>query len=137
MQHLTRDLVEHYFHVLASKLSPTGSFVVQFLEGDPVAEIAHDAELREYEPMVTWTTWEIAKLARSGGLHFRRVESYVVDPRWMWHWGWFTKSSMSDVKAPRPQRLLGRLAHTYRNSRAGLVFNHILSAIKRLPGVNA
>ncbi len=89
MQHLTRDLVRDYFHTLSKKLSPTGSMIVQFLER--LDDKGDDADLRVYEPSVTWRKKEIAKLAEECGLSFtdRVVE---INPNIFHHWGYFKVS---------------------------------------------
>ena len=89
MQHLTRDLARAYFENPGRKLSPSGSFVVQFLEElYPGVEDA-DAELRAYEPSVSWTSYQIAELSRSVGLQYREVRSNLVTPTALWHWAHF------------------------------------------------
>ena len=89
MQHLTRDLTRGYFQNLGGKLSPSGSFVVQFLEElYPGVEQA-DAELRAYEPSVSWTSYQIAELSRAAGLQYKEVRTNLVTPTALWHWAHF------------------------------------------------
>ena len=89
MQHLTRDLVRAYFTQLGRKLSPSGCFVVQFLEELFEGVERADAELRAYEPSVSWTSHQIAELSRSAGLTYKEVRSSLVTPTALWHWAHF------------------------------------------------
>lgn len=91
MQHLTRDLVADYFAGLGEKLSPTGLFVVQFLEDIEPTAIGLDADLRDYEPSVTWTIAQLYELGRKSGLMFKEVRTYQVTPTALWHWACFAK----------------------------------------------
>ena len=93
MQFITRDLVCDYFATLARKLTPSGMFIVQFIEElDPDAA-SRDAELRDYEPSVSWTLPQLFELAQRSGLRFRQTRTYPmveVSPVRLWHWVWFT-----------------------------------------------
>jgi cyclopropane fatty-acyl-phospholipid synthase-like methyltransferase len=91
MQHLTRDLVEDYFVSLAKKLKFGGAMVIQFLEdcGD-WKQI--DAELKAYEPSVTWTLPELAALCRACGLVFNARSIQATDTC-LWHWLYAVRSS--------------------------------------------
>jgi cyclopropane fatty-acyl-phospholipid synthase-like methyltransferase len=89
MQHLTRDLVRNYFSTLGKKLSREGRMIVQFLEDfDPNADPVKDAELRTYEPSVSWTLPQIAALVREAraGLKLQFARSYLATPTALWHW---------------------------------------------------
>jgi cyclopropane fatty-acyl-phospholipid synthase-like methyltransferase len=89
MQFITRDLVFDYFRTLKRKLTSSGMFIVQFIEElDPTAS-GTDADLREYEPSVTWTLPQLFDLACRSGLRFREVRTYPmteVTPARLWHW---------------------------------------------------
>jgi cyclopropane fatty-acyl-phospholipid synthase-like methyltransferase len=93
MQFITRDLVFDYFATLSRKLTPSGMFIVQFIEElDPDAA-GRDAELRDYEPSVSWTLPQLFELAARSGLRFRQTRTYPmveVSPVRLWHWVWFT-----------------------------------------------
>lgn len=86
MQHLTRDLVRDYFRNLGRKLKPNGVFVVQFLEElfDDVAQA--DAELRAYEPSISWTARQITELAQHADLRLVEIRTSLVTPTALWHW---------------------------------------------------
>ena len=90
MQHLTRDLVRDYFRTLGSKLSPSGAFVVQFLEEFESAE-RPDAELKVYEPSVSWTAAEIVGLAEEADLTLREIRTHLATPTALWHWAYLTR----------------------------------------------
>jgi SAM-dependent methyltransferase len=90
MQHLTRDLVRDYFTKLGRKLCQSGSFVVQFLEELLEGVESADAELRDYEPSVSWTVTQLEQLARLSNLTFREVRTYKVTETALWHWVWFS-----------------------------------------------
>jgi cyclopropane fatty-acyl-phospholipid synthase-like methyltransferase len=85
-QHLTRNLVFDYFSTLAQKLVPGGAFVVQFLEElfDGVDE--RDAEMRKYEPSVSWTSRQISDLVQRAGLELGEIRTLQVTPTALWHW---------------------------------------------------
>ena len=85
MQHLTRDLVADYFAVLGAKLNPQGRMVVQFLE-EIGTEHQSEAELRLYEPSVSWSVPEIARLCRESGLRLEMARSYLATDTALWHW---------------------------------------------------
>jgi cyclopropane fatty-acyl-phospholipid synthase-like methyltransferase len=86
MQHLTRDLVRDYFRTLGKKLAPGGHFVVQFLEElyDGVDE--RDAELKKYEPSISWTGRQIVELIAQAGLEVEEIRTIKVTPTALWHW---------------------------------------------------
>jgi len=84
MQHLTRDLVADYFASLANKLKSGGAMLIQFIE-DCGEWKQTDAELRAYEPSVTWTLPEIAALCRACGLTFDARSVQPTDTC-LWHW---------------------------------------------------
>ena len=92
-QFITRDLVFDYFATLARKLTPAGMFIVQFIEELEPGAASRDAELRVYEPSVSWTLPQLFDLAGRSGLRFRQTRTYpmveVTPPR-LWHWVWFT-----------------------------------------------
>jgi cyclopropane fatty-acyl-phospholipid synthase-like methyltransferase len=83
MQHLTRDLVVDYFSTLSRKLKVGGSMLVQFLE--EIDGPIKDAELRLYEPSVSWSIPEIAKLCQSCSLNFASRSIMATDIA-LWHW---------------------------------------------------
>jgi cyclopropane fatty-acyl-phospholipid synthase-like methyltransferase len=90
MQHLSRDLVRDYMRSLGTKLTPTGKMVIQFLEElgtDPDA----DAELRVYEPSVSWTLPRLLELAQFAGLNLREIRSNLATPTAFWHWAFFER----------------------------------------------
>ena len=91
MQHLTRDLVLDYFSNLAGKLKPGGGFVVQFVEElfDGADEL--DAELKKYEPSISWTLRQLAQLSMAAKLDFVDVHSQLVTPTALWHWVYFRR----------------------------------------------
>ena len=88
MQHLTRDLVYDYFHALSEKLNKDGMMVVQFLER--VDDKGLDAELRVYEPSVTWKKEQIAELAEKCGLSLV-IRTVKIKAGIFHHWGCFRK----------------------------------------------
>lgn len=91
MQHLTRDLVRDYFGNLSAKLRPGGVMLIQFLETlSPHA--ARDADLKTYEPSVSWSKEEIEELAPPNGLEvieIRTPPSATGITRW--HWAFMRK----------------------------------------------
>ena len=98
MQHLTRDLVRDYFSALGQKLSSEGRMTVQFLEEfGPDADPGKDAELRTYEPSVSWTLPQIVALVREAraGLKLQSARSYLAMPTALWHWVCIGKTSAS------------------------------------------
>jgi cyclopropane fatty-acyl-phospholipid synthase-like methyltransferase len=93
MQFMTRDLVFDYFATLARKLTPSGMFIVQFIEELAPDASSSDAELKVYEPSVSWTLPQLFDLARRSGLRFRETRTYPmteVTPARLWHWVFFT-----------------------------------------------
>jgi cyclopropane fatty-acyl-phospholipid synthase-like methyltransferase len=85
MQHLTRDLVLDYFVTLATKLVNNGTFVVQFLEHlDQYGQA--DADIKVYEPSVTWSVPQLVDLSRSANLNFVEVRTSLATPTALWHW---------------------------------------------------
>jgi SAM-dependent methyltransferase len=85
MQHLTRDLVRDYFAGLGSLLKPGGRMVIQFLE-DLGAHRQTEAELKAYEPSVSWTIPEIVELCRHAGLRMELARTYLATETALWHW---------------------------------------------------
>ena len=83
MQHLTRDLVYDYFRRLPKKLAPNGMMIIQFLE--KFTDIYHDAEIRLYEPQVSWTEVEIREMATACGLVVE-VKTIKATEIAVWHW---------------------------------------------------
>jgi cyclopropane fatty-acyl-phospholipid synthase-like methyltransferase len=81
-QHLTRDLANDYLLTLGKKLAPDGRMVLQYLESENGQD---DAEIREYEPSVSWTPTQITWAANDAGL---KVIDLVTDmhPRCFYHW---------------------------------------------------
>ena len=92
MQHLTRDLVFDYFSTLRAKLSENGIFVVQFLEELVPGAEEQDAELRVYEPSVSWTIAQLYQLSAQSGVKVREVRTIQVTPAALWHWACFSKT---------------------------------------------
>ncbi len=88
VQHLTRDLVYDYFKKLPKKLSPNGMMIIQFLE--KFTDIYHDADVRVYEPQVSWTEVEIRELASSCGLVVE-VKTIKATEIAVWHWCCFKR----------------------------------------------
>nr|WP_283254447.1 class I SAM-dependent methyltransferase [Ramlibacter paludis] len=95
MQHLTRDLVRDYFRTLRKHLVDGGVFVVQFLEELYDGVDQRDAELRVYEPSISWTLAQLAQLSIDTGLRFREVRTQMLGPRTLWHWVHFAKEAGS------------------------------------------
>ena len=89
IQHITRDLTHDYFNTLEKKLSPTGVMVVQFLER--TKNICKDADLRVYEPGVTWTNKEICELAEECNLTLKEIRTIVLRKDILHHWAYFVK----------------------------------------------
>lgn len=91
MQHLTRDLVRAYFRTLGRKLAPNGGFVVQFLE-ELFDGVEHaDAELRAYEPSISWNARQITQL-QSADLRLVAIHTSLVTPTALWHWAHFRRN---------------------------------------------
>lgn len=93
MQHLTRDLVRDYFGKLKEHLVDGGVFVVQFLEELYEGVDQRDAELRVYEPSISWTLAQLAQLSIDTGLRFREVRTQMLGPRTLWHWVHFAREA--------------------------------------------
>jgi cyclopropane fatty-acyl-phospholipid synthase-like methyltransferase len=89
MQHLTRDLVHDYFCTLEKKLAPTGKMVVQFLE--KMTDIYYDADIRVYEPQVTWTKEQMFALAEECNLTLQ-IRTITINKDVLHHWGCFARS---------------------------------------------
>jgi cyclopropane fatty-acyl-phospholipid synthase-like methyltransferase len=97
MQHLTRDLVKDYLANLGRKLSPAGKMVIQFLEHVTYAHVAPaDAELKTYEPSVSWSLAEIVKAAQAEGLTLEQARSHMGTPHDLWHWVFIGRDSAKD-----------------------------------------
>lgn len=90
MQHLTRDLVYDYFTRLPKKLAPNGMMIIQFLE--KFTDIYHDAEIKIYEPQVSWTEVEIREMAAACGLTVE-VKTIKATEIAVWHWCCFRKGN--------------------------------------------
>lgn len=97
MQHLTRDLVEDYFRSLARKLSPRGVFIVQFLEEMVDGVDCRDAEMRTYEPSVSWTNRQLFELAKKSGLVFREIRTDQVTETALFHWVYFSRAAAGNI----------------------------------------
>ncbi len=91
MQHLSRVLVEDYFATLGQSLAENGVFVVQFLEELYDGVEARDAEDRVYEPSISWSVGQLAKLSLDSGLSFKEVRTQMLGPNTLWHWAFFMK----------------------------------------------
>lgn len=85
MQHITRDLAKDYVQTLGPRLTENGRMVIQFLE-ELEADLEADAELRRYEPSVSWNPRQIVQLARSAGLEVDQIRSIPATPAALWHW---------------------------------------------------
>ncbi len=90
MQHLTRDLVIDYFKRLPKKLAPNGMMIIQFLE--KFTDIYHDADIRIYEPQVSWTEIEIREMAAACGLVVE-VKTIKATEIAVWHWCCFKREA--------------------------------------------
>lgn len=88
MQHLTRDLVYDYFHTLPRRLSPSGKMVVQFLE--KLTDVYYDADIRVYEPQVTWTKDHIREMAETCGLTLQ-IRTVTINKEVFHHWCCFER----------------------------------------------
>lgn len=88
LQHLTRDLAQDYLQTLGRKLAPEGRMVLQYLESEHGTE---DAELKVYEPSVSWTPPQITYAANDAGL---RVLDLVTDLHsgCFYHWAHLGKT---------------------------------------------
>jgi cyclopropane fatty-acyl-phospholipid synthase-like methyltransferase len=91
MQHLTKDLVRDYFVRLRDKLKPGGSFIVQFLEDVIPENRQDDAQLKVYEPSVSWTIPELVALSKEADLDFAEIRTLLVTPIAVWHWVHFVR----------------------------------------------
>lgn len=90
MQHLTRDLVKDYLTSLGAKLKPTGKMVIQFLEALK-SDLDADAELKAYEPSISWSIPQIVLTAREVGLKFEQSRSFIMTDETLWHWTLLSK----------------------------------------------
>ena len=95
MQHLTRDLVYDYFHVLSKKLNKEGVMIVQFLER--IGDKGLDADLRVYEPSVTWKKEQIVDLAGKCNLSLE-IRTVKIRDDIFHHWGCFRVKSNDSPK---------------------------------------
>jgi SAM-dependent methyltransferase len=84
-QHITRDLARNYLSLLGRKLAPTGKMVIQFLE-DLDATPGNDADLRVYEPAVSYNVRQVVQMSLSLGLRLEGARSYMVSSNQLWHW---------------------------------------------------
>ena len=84
-QHLTRDLVRDYVGTLGKKLGRDGRMVIQFLE-EMNSDLTADADLRTYEPSISWSIRQIVEMARALGLELEAARSYMPTPTAIWHW---------------------------------------------------
>jgi cyclopropane fatty-acyl-phospholipid synthase-like methyltransferase len=100
MQHLTRSLVLDYFTRLREHLVDGGVFVVQFLEELYDGVDQRDAELRVYEPSISWTLAQLAQLSLDTGLRFEEVRTQMLGPKTLWHWVHFSRQSAAAAEAP-------------------------------------
>jgi SAM-dependent methyltransferase len=98
MQHLTRDLVRDYFRTLGSKLTPSGRMLVQFVED--FLSTDEDAQLRAYEPSISWTSRQLLELAQDAGVRFIEVRTQQVTPTALWHWGLFGAAEAPGAALP-------------------------------------
>jgi SAM-dependent methyltransferase len=89
MQHLTRDLVREYFLGLSAKLRPSGRLLVQFLEEQAPGQA--DADLRDYEPSISWTRSDLATLCEQSDLKLISIRTVRVAPTADWHWAFCSK----------------------------------------------
>lgn len=87
MQHLTRDLVRHYFTVLGERLTPGGGAVVQFLQSRVAADLSADASTTAIgEPSVSWSSWQLFELAGKAKLDLEEIRTQLINPNALWHW---------------------------------------------------
>lgn len=84
-QHITRDLARNYLSLLGRKLSPNGKMVIQFLE-DLDASPGSDAELRVYEPAVSYNIRQVVEMAQPLGLRLESARTYMASANQLWHW---------------------------------------------------
>lgn len=84
-QHITRDLARNYLRLLGRKLSSSGKMVIQFLE-DLNATPGTDAELRVYEPAVSYSIRQVVEMAQPLGLRLDGARSYMASCNQLWHW---------------------------------------------------
>ena len=59
--------------------------VVQFLD-EVGSDYNADADLRVYEPSVSWTPQQILTLARSAELRLEEIRTKLVAEHALWHW---------------------------------------------------
>jgi len=93
MQHLTRDLCRDYVTTLGQRLAPGGRMLIQFIHELFDGVDAADAELRPYEPSISWTAPQIVDLARDANLDLVEIRSTLVTPTCLWNWTLFGKSA--------------------------------------------
>jgi SAM-dependent methyltransferase len=92
MQHLTRDLVRHYFVELGRKLNTGGGFVVQFLDENGADYDSTDApEYGGAEPSISWSHWQLVELADLAGLKLVEIRTQLVTDLALWHWVYLRK----------------------------------------------
>ncbi len=84
-QHLTRDLAANYLNVLGGKLSPDGRMIIQFVE-DFAADPNADAELKDYEPSVSYNIRQVVETIQPFGLRLEAARSLMATPSCIWHW---------------------------------------------------
>lgn len=84
-QHLTRDLARNYLDVLGGKLAPDGKMVIQFCE-DFNVEPDNDAELKTYEPSVSYSVRQVVDMIQPLGLKVEIARSYMATKEALWHW---------------------------------------------------
>lgn len=91
-QHLTRDLVRDYIEGLADRLRPGGRILCQFLDESSHAErYERDAELRVYEPSVSWGPEQIEALFSCAGMRRVALEAEPKSPEATWYWAFYEK----------------------------------------------
>jgi glycosyltransferase involved in cell wall biosynthesis/protein-L-isoaspartate O-methyltransferase len=90
-QHITRSLVKDYIVGLSKKLSPGGKFIIQFAESSFGES---DAEMKVYEPNVTWNIQQIRNLINECGLICYDILSDKKEDNFFWHWAFFGKEIM-------------------------------------------
>jgi cyclopropane fatty-acyl-phospholipid synthase-like methyltransferase len=83
MQHLTRDIVHDYLRTLSAKLSHDGRMIIQFLESNAGEQ---DAEIKYYEPSVSWSPDQIVEACSAAGLRILEIKTDPVRPGCVWHW---------------------------------------------------
>ena len=103
-QHLTRDLGRNYLQVLADKLAPGGSMLIQFCE-DFLVDGDNDADLEVYEPSVSYSMRQIIDAA-APRLILREARSVVATPSALWHWADLIRDP-ARAPPPPPRRTEG------------------------------